>query len=385
MTQRTADLASEGKWRTRAPRTGFAIAALLLAVGAASRPASAQQAPVPKKPPQLWLQSVERPSRGWDYDGKRILGHVGFKVCLWDATTGKLLEKWTAHKEHIFAVQFSPDGDHALTCSWMDPGPISYKSKDTRTIIWGLKRGDIEVVLSDQVAGEFSPDGKRVVTFTARPGKLSSFDATVWDVATGREVVKVKLDKSGDPRWDTLHFSPDGRRFAHCEHGAFLLYNHGSAVLFDASEGREIGKITARQDGHGHRYTSTGTLASWGEAKATLTDVETGRIVQSAAHDLGTLDCIWTHDGGRVAALRGEKEIRILDLASGKMTKGDKCGPYHFGRAVVSPDNRRLAVGWGGANGVEPGVGLYDHEYGQGDRPNEARRMGTHRRLLTGQ
>src|SRR5262245_2260427 len=155
-----------------------------------------------KKPnkPEQFTQSVERPNRTWDYDGKRILGHVGETICSWDATTGKLLRKMEAHKERLFVVRFSPDGRHALSSSWMGPGPmVEYKSKDTRTILWDLETGGIKASFRDQVAGEFSPDGQRIVTFSARPGDLVSFDAVVWDAFPGRAIAKVELAKHSGP------------------------------------------------------------------------------------------------------------------------------------------------------------------------------------------
>src|SRR5262245_3009738 len=92
--------------------------------------------------PEQFAQNVERPNRTWDYDGKRILGHVGEKVLLWDAATGKLLHKLKAHREQLFAVRFSPDGSHALSSSWRATGGmVEYKSKDTRTILWNLTTG----------------------------------------------------------------------------------------------------------------------------------------------------------------------------------------------------------------------------------------------------
>ena len=74
---------------------------------------------------------------------------------------------------------------------------------------------------------------------------------------------------------------------------------------------------------------------------------------------------MWTHDGSKVVAIpRGENAIKILDIESGEMTTGAKSGrnPY---RAVISPDNRRLAIGWGGANDVEPELGIYDLNTGE--------------------
>src|SRR5262245_2853691 len=182
----------------------------VLACAAVLLPAQGEEKP---NKPERFRQSVERPNRTWDYDGKRILGHVGEKILLWDATTGKLLRKMKAHKERIFALRFSPDGRHALSSSWMGPGGmVEYKSKDTSTILWDLETGRNRATFPDQVAGEFSPDGKRIVTFSARPGDLVSFDAVVWDAFAGRALAKVELAQYSSPRWDTLHFSPDGRR-----------------------------------------------------------------------------------------------------------------------------------------------------------------------------
>ena len=60
-----------------------------------------------------------------------------------------------------------------------------------------------------------------------------------------------------------------------------------------------------------------------------------------------------------------ESEIKIWDIETGKLTTGAKNGPYPQKAAIVSPDNRRLAVQWGGANDVEPGLGIYDMSTGE--------------------
>ena len=383
-------------------KAGFAIAGLILCIGAFSQPAAAQ--PLSNESGQ-WKQSIERPSRTWDYDGTRILGHLGFDICLWDAMTGKLLHRMKGHKEYIHAVQFSPDGHHALSSSWIGPGPMNpVISRDTRIILWNLATGRERNRFPGQVAGEFSPDGKRIVTFSQRPGtgqpnpawgeatipstgdvwQLGSapkFDAAIWEIDTGRQLVKVKPDKYSDPKRHTLHFSPDGRRFVYIENGAFLLYNSSGGVVFNSSDGREIRRVTgedlkdtgeALKFGQGHRYTSNGALASFSRERARLIDLESGRVVQNVEHDLKPGDGLrfwgqaWTHDGGKVAAIpSGEHAIKILDLQSGKTTTGAKTGPYPKRTAIVSPDNSRLAVEWGGANNVEPGLGLYEMKTGE--------------------
>lgn len=371
-------------------RSGFAIAGFILCFGAAGQ--SVSDEPPPNEPAQ-WRQSIERPSRSWDYDGKRILGHIGYDICLWDAETGELLHRMKGHKERIHTVQLSPDGNHALSSSWMDSGPmVMQESKDTRTILWNLSTGQEREIFKGEVAGEFSPDGRRIITFSQRPDKVETtyeytnsetgevqlnksivpvtrFDnASVWDTFTGRQLVKAKLDKHSDPGKDALHFSPDGRSFVHIVNGAFLLYNASGGVVFNTSDGREIGRVARAtvRSGGGHRYTLNGALASFEPTKARLIDLKSGRVVRSIQHDLKAIwGVAWTHDGGSFAAIPpGDGEIKIWDIESGEIITGAKSGPYPKRAAVISPDNSRLAVEWGGTNNTEPGLGIYDMSTG---------------------
>lgn len=382
-------------------RTGFAIAGVILCVGAVVQSASGESK---ANGTGQWKQSIERPSRTWDYDGKRILGHVGYDICLWDATTGKLLHRMKGHKERIHAVQFSPDGHHALSSSYMPQGPmLGLISRDTRIILWNLEKGREMKSFKGQVAGEFSPDGRKIVTFTQRPGTgipdpgsgaagvrqlgtAAEFDAAVWETSTGRQLVKAKLGEYNDLRSGALHFSPDGRRFVYIINGQSLIRNSSGGVVFNTSDGREIGRVTgdALKFGEGHRYTSNGALASFelrietssgavGVNTARLIDLKTGRVVQSVKHGLKPEeDAVtfwgetWTHDGRKVAAIpSGEGKIRILDMGSRKVTTGAKTGPL-VASAVISPDNTRLLIEWGGANDVPAGLGLYDMNTGEG-------------------
>ena len=363
--------------RKQTLRSGFAIVGLILCIGASSQPASGQ--------PVQWKPSIERPRLGWDYDGKRILGHIGYDICLWDATTGKLLNTMKGHKERIFVVQFSPDGKHALSSSWVGPGGIDVKSRDTRTILWNLATGRDRDIFKGQVAGEFSPDGRRIVTFSQRPVKLdevwgeitlpstgevwqrgthASFDAVVWDAFTGRQLVKAKLDAKTSPYRGvrSLHFSSDGR--------SLVRLRSGIAVLYNTSDGREIGRFDARTGMSSSRhFTSNGALAYFDPERIRLTDIKSGRAIQSVQHGLkGSFRFAWTHDGSRVAAIpRLEGETKIFDIESEKMTTGAKSGPY-VQSAITSPDNGRLAIEWGGVHPeryLEPELGIYDMNTGE--------------------
>lgn len=363
MAERTIDRPCESMCVKPTRRGGLALAGLILCIGVSGQPLLGQ--PVSNEPEQ-WKQSIERPSRGWDYDGKRILGHVGKYICLWDATTGKLLHRMKGHKERIKAVQFSPDGNHALSSSWMGPGGMTnYKSKDTRTILWNLATGRDRDIFNGEVAGEFSPDGKRIVTFSQRPGEFYQFDAVVWDTFTGHQLVKAKLDEYGRPDQDTLHFSPNGRSFVYFKGGASLLNNSSQGVLYNTSDGREIGRVA--RDG-AHRYTSNGALASFDSKRAILTDLKSGRVVQSIPHGLKSIwVAAWTHDGRRVAVIPlDERVIKFWDLESGKVTSEVKSHPVTARRAIISPDNGRLAIESGENVEDVPELGVYDMNTGEG-------------------
>lgn len=337
-------------------RTGFRMALLLACFAGSNQPVQAQ--PKPGATGQ-WAQAIERPNHAWDYDGKRILGFVGRKIVLWDAATGKLLRKMEGHKERIFAVRLSPDGVYAMSSSWMSPGGIMYQSKDTRTILWNLARGDMKTEFKDQVAGEFSPDGKRILTFSARPKDKVSFDAVVWDPFIGRQLATTKLDDISEPESDALHFLPDGRGFAYVKMGAFRARSYSGMVLYDAEDGHEVGR-SGWKSCEGHRFISTGALALFGKKNATITDVRTGKELSSVPHGGGSSwRAVWSHDGKRVAAIPYGDVIQVSEIETGKTTAGDKTHPARPQSAIVSPDSGRLAIESGSNVEDEPEVRLY--------------------------
>ena len=90
-------------------------------------------------------------------DGRYVAaGCYHHTVSIWDARTGKLLHRRKEHSGHVNLVRFSPDGKRLLSGGY------------TRTaILWDVPTGEVLrrfPLPCDLAWGEFSPDGKRLVT-----------------------------------------------------------------------------------------------------------------------------------------------------------------------------------------------------------------------------
>ena len=287
----------------------------------------------------LWRSAPD-----WDYDGTRILGHIGFDVYVWDAGTGRLLHKLVGHRERIESVQFSPDGKYALSCSWITGVDYPIQSKDTSTRLWDLKSGKEIWKLEAQVAGKFSPDGKRLLTFSPTEGRGSKVHVVRWDVASGRQIFIVTPD-----RWTgTMAFSPDGRRFVCVGRPTYL---------YDSDTGREIGRIP-RVDSFNF-YGRDGSLAISVSNVLEVWD-STGRRTRQIpfAHGgFGSYYPAWTQDGTHVVGdtvvpnahwnTPPACRIRIWKVDSGDSVAIPKC-PLGAGAGaqMISPDGTRFLLTW---------------------------------------
>jgi RNA polymerase sigma factor (sigma-70 family) len=128
----------------------------------------------------------------------------------WDAATGKALSTTDAYVGEL-AVARTPDGK----------GVVAVDAAG-RLDVWDVAAGRITKTL--QTPGRthhellFTPDGKQLL-LAAQTGPN-----TVWDLAAGKQVGEFAPPPKKDPKadeywWDTLAFSPDGRRLAASKHG----------------------------------------------------------------------------------------------------------------------------------------------------------------------
>jgi WD40 repeat protein len=175
-------------------------------------------------------------------DGKRLIsgGALGdLAAIVWDVDKRALLYRLQGHKAEIYAVGFTPDGERAVTGSYdttlklwslkdgkeiatlaghkngvqslgVSPvdGTIASGSMDGEIRLWDGSTGRYLRTLANQATSvgglTFSPDGKRLLSTCAQ--RHPCYDH-VWDLATGREIAKHKID---DNIVIAATLSPDG-------------------------------------------------------------------------------------------------------------------------------------------------------------------------------
>jgi WD40 repeat protein len=176
----------------------------------AEPPVVAEASPPPVLVPQLGhlggVTSVDA-----SIDGTLIAtGGADRVAVVWDARKGVELARFGGHERSVSAVAFSRDGRFLASAS----GEPSYNGGGA--YLWNLEtREEAQRVANGSTVHSLaiSPNGKLLVTGDVRvEGSSSGFDykpvATVWDVATGKELQRLPHPA----QVSSMAFLPDGNR-----------------------------------------------------------------------------------------------------------------------------------------------------------------------------
>ena len=300
-------------------------------------------------------------------DGRRVLTGSGDQTAkLWDASSGKELQRFEGHDSGVKSVAFSPDGRRVLTGSNDQTARLWDRSSGKE-----LQRFEGHVCTVSSVA--FSPDGRHILTGG------SDRTARLWDTSSGKELQRFEgqgyvnsvafspdgrhiLTGSEDQtamRWDTSShkelqrfegqgyrikaaFSPDGRR-------VLTGSSDRTARLWDTSSGKKL----QRFEGH-EGYVNSGAFSPDGrqiltgsyDGTARLWDISSGKELQRFEGDEGTVRSVaFSPDGRQILTGSEDQTARLWDTSSGKELQRFEGHDSGVKSVAFSPDGRRVLTG----------------------------------------
>jgi WD40 repeat protein/energy-coupling factor transporter ATP-binding protein EcfA2 len=307
-------------------------------------------------------------------EGLLASGAYGDNVALWDAATGKLLNRLTLSDIYMVNdLSFGPTGRLLSAfgfCSSQE------RWNEELTFVFDLATGERTGPLAGR-GYAFSPGGE-----TLALAGLDDEGVTLWDVNT--RSATAKLDIATPEFIGCLSFSPDGKTLAVGREHSLIMWDvennrplkepfnghvhyvdtvafgpDGSTVasmglddaviLWSAAEPRSLGRLFARASASALiRFSHDGQyLVSAAGGEAGLWEVATARPVRQFVLDAEIRDFDISPRGLTLAVLTEGQAFYLID-ASADATRPET--PARFSDATkvaFSPDGATLAFGWG--------------------------------------
>ena len=321
----------------------------------------------------LHLNGCRRDLRGWEHDylftlfnanQTTLRGHTGAitsvayspdgrlivsasedgTIKIWDVSTGRETLTLRGHSSHVVNATFSPDGSRILSGGPGDVGQIKVWDASTGQLLFAIRESRTDV--TDVT---YSPDGRRVASCGVNDDKSTRI--TVWDVTTGKRILRLKGFPDKSDMVTDVAFSPDGRQIA----GSCW----DTIIVWDALSGRKIRTLKDRRaeiasiafSPDGQSIVAAGaenlSLRDNGPVRIRMWDVVTGKETRTLkGHSGGMSTVVFAPDGDRVISCGAEDGlVKVWDATTGqeigtlKGHAGSVCG------AAVSPDGQRIVSG----------------------------------------
>src|SRR5262249_2066928 len=243
------------------------------------------------------------------HDGKIVAS----SDCVWDGTTGKVLDRIRGQNCSIQAIAISPDR-RVVALATSDAIP----ERGRRIRLWDWTTSKEIKHFGDRPVHSacYSPDGK---TLAAGNGDGS---VSFWDVATGRESRNVR---GHEREINSITYSPDGKLLASCSFD-------GDIYLWDVASGKplrhpsqEAGRTPYSVNVLAVAFSPNGKMldsaeqsfTSTGGECFTLWEVATGRVRLRMAGHLGYVNSVAFSGDGRTLVTGGTDTTALVwDLAA---------------------------------------------------------------------
>jgi WD40 repeat protein/tetratricopeptide (TPR) repeat protein len=269
-------------------------------------------------------------------------------VRVWEEATGQPITPLLPHQDAVFLAELSPDGSRLLTVS------------GNTVRLWPLSGMSAGVVtFHTDTKGAKSPrlsrDGRRIVTVTDRPHKM-----TVRDTVTGRPIAEPILVEA------VLDLSADGQRI--------LLISGGQSTsecrLLDITTGQSnvllnvapAYRTTGQFSPDGRRVLTVWKPESQHETELRLWDTSTGRVLGSPIKLSFSVRPVFSNDGRRLI-LFDKTSVVLWNVESGT-TVTIAVGP-RADEAFMTPDGRRLITFGEGLKPNFESLTVWDGETGR--------------------
>jgi WD40 repeat protein/uncharacterized caspase-like protein len=266
-------------------------------------------------------------------DGRTVAtgsgGFQGRTVTLWDVASGREVRTLGGNTDSAGSVAFSRDGRWLAT------------EGDGSVVLWEFGNGRAPFKLNGGSTEEsiyefaFSPDGRKLAA------QVSHGKVKVWSLATRRELYSLKGSPGAD-KFDNyileFAFSPDGRLLATGE-------SDGMIKLWDAESGRELRTIATAPPPE-KKDVST---PPQGDVKKK----SRVQVLMDAFKELvpgtGVNVLAFSPDGKMLASVNSENDVKIQDVATGRVLQTFSAYTKNFGGGVnamtFSPGGRYVTTG----------------------------------------
>ncbi len=313
--------------------------------------------PVSEKPFEVsWL-----PDGKDGKDSQRLVtGDVEGQVCLWDATSGRLLKRFVAHHEEILAIACPPDGKWMVTRARSD---IKIWQAATGRLVKTIPVKSVDLLI------DFSPDNKWLIYAELTDLKVRAVGT--WQeaaVLTGTANVFTSLAFSRDGRF--LATASRDRNMRFWETGTWrprgALRGHDNLILELAFLPGNDRLLSAGLDGVINLWDITDELRQ-------VSLVPPGRFLYRRGPTNASFSSVlaFSSDTTRVASgigtynTRGEyfpgQEAKVWDAVTGRELFQFRADAAPYRIVIFSPDGQMLATGgddqtvrlWNAATGAE--------------------------------